>query len=73
MAKHDSKSEVVTTEVPQLKMRRYTVSYIRAQRKYQPSPAIILKGYWMAELGFSTGQKIEVITEHGQLIIRLAN
>ncbi|WP_459448096.1 SymE family type I addiction module toxin [Erwinia amylovora] len=25
-----------------------------------------------AELGFDTGQKIEVITEPGQLIIRLA-
>ncbi|WP_459505291.1 SymE family type I addiction module toxin [Erwinia amylovora] len=30
------------------------------------------KGHWMAELGFDTGQKIEVITEPGQLIIRLA-
>ncbi len=72
MAEHDSKSEAVTTEVPPLKMRRYTVSDIRDQRKYQPAPAIILKGYWMAELGFSTGQKVEVITEPGQLIIRLA-
>ncbi|MBZ2391105.1 SymE family type I addiction module toxin, partial [Erwinia amylovora] len=33
---------------------------------------ITLKGHWMAELGFDTGQKIEVITEPGQLIIRLA-
>jgi len=71
MAEHDSKSEVVTTEVPQLKMRRYTVSYIRDQRKYQPAPAITLKGHWMAELGFSTGQKVEVLTEPGQLIIKL--
>ncbi|WP_299998362.1 SymE family type I addiction module toxin [uncultured Cedecea sp.] len=53
-------------------MRRYTVSYIRDQRRYQPAPAIILKGQWMAELGFSTGQKVEVFTESGQLIIRLA-
>ena len=28
--------------------RRYTVSYIRDQQKFEQSPAIILKGYWMA-------------------------
>lgn len=72
MAAHDFKSEVVTTKAPQLKMRRYTVSYIRDQRKYQPAPAIMLEGQWMAALGFSTGQKVEVLTEPGQLIIRLA-
>jgi toxic protein SymE len=27
---------------------------------------------WLASLGFTTGQRIEVITEPGQLIIRLA-
>ena len=52
--------------------RRYTVGYIRDQRKFEPSPAITLKGHWMAALGFSTGQKIEVITGPGELIIRLA-
>ena len=52
--------------------RRYTVGYIRDQRKFGPSPAITLKGHWMAALGFEAGQKIEVITESGQLIIRLA-
>ncbi|WP_143354560.1 SymE family type I addiction module toxin, partial [Erwinia amylovora] len=34
--------------------------------------SITLKGHWMAELGFETGQEVEVITEPGQLIIRLA-
>ena len=52
--------------------RRYTVGYIRDQRKFEPSPAITLKGHWMADFGFSTGQKIEVFPEVGQLIIRLA-
>ena len=33
---------------------------------------ITLRGHWMAELDFATGQKIEVITEPGQMIIRLA-
>ncbi len=29
MAEHDTKPEVATTEVPELKTRRYTVGYIR--------------------------------------------
>ncbi|CAO97004.1 SymE family type I addiction module toxin [Erwinia tasmaniensis] len=48
------------------------MGYIREHIKHLPSPSITLKGHWMAELGFDTGQKIEVITEPGQLIIRLA-
>ena len=52
--------------------RRYTVGYIRDRRKFEPSPAITLKGHWMADFGFSTGQKVEVIPAAGQLIIRLA-
>jgi toxic protein SymE len=54
------------------KSRRYTVGYIRDQRKFQLSLSITLKGHWMTALGFETGQKIEVITRPGQLIIRLA-
>ncbi|MDR3577821.1 MAG: SymE family type I addiction module toxin [Anaerolineaceae bacterium] len=67
MAEQHHKSEQVLT-----KARRYTVGYIRDQRKFKPSPSITLKGHWMADFGFSTGQKIEVIPEAGQLIIRLA-
>ncbi|WP_345828010.1 SymE family type I addiction module toxin [Erwinia sp. HDF1-3R] len=48
------------------------MGYIRDQRKFQPSPSITLKGHWMADFGFETGQKIEVFPEPGQLIIRLA-
>ncbi|YCH31510.1 type I toxin-antitoxin system SymE family toxin [Erwinia sp. D4-22] len=48
------------------------MGYIRDQRKFEASPAITLKGHWMAALGFETGQKIEVIAGPGQLIIRLA-
>lgn len=51
---------------------RYTVGYIRDQRKFKASPSITLKGRWMVALGFETGQKIEVIAGPGQLIIRLA-
>ncbi|THB82082.1 type I addiction module toxin, SymE family [Pantoea allii] len=31
-----------------------------------------MKGRWLDALGFTTGQKIEVIPDDGQLIIRLA-
>ncbi|WP_339057765.1 SymE family type I addiction module toxin [Candidatus Regiella endosymbiont of Tuberolachnus salignus] len=68
MAKANSTSETATTQA-----RRYTVGYIRDQRKFNPSPSITLKGHWMTEFGFNTGQKIEVITQQGQLLIRLAN
>jgi len=60
------------TDTPTTKSRRYTEGYVRDQRKFTLSPSIILKGHWMAALGFETGQKIEVLTEPGQLIIRLA-
>jgi len=32
----------------------------------------MIKGRWLEALGFTTGQKIEVISGPGQLIIRLA-
>ncbi|MDT8848869.1 hypothetical protein RN053_00010 [Pantoea dispersa] len=31
-----------------------------------------MRGLWMAEQGFATGQKVEMITTPGQMIIRLA-
>ncbi|MFV9685956.1 SymE family type I addiction module toxin [Pantoea sp. KXB45] len=37
-----------------------------------PLPQLTIKGRWLEALGFTTGQKIEVITGPGQLIIRLA-
>ncbi|MFP1741048.1 SymE family type I addiction module toxin [Lonsdalea quercina] len=67
MAAQHHKSEHVST-----KARRYTVGYIRDHIRHLPSPSITLKGHWMVDFGFSTGQKIEVIPEAGQLIIRLA-
>ncbi|MFS2223460.1 type I toxin-antitoxin system SymE family toxin [Pantoea sp. B65] len=48
------------------------MGYIRDQRKFEPLPSITLKGHWMADFGFSTGQKIEVLPQAGQMIIRLA-
>ncbi|WP_218168359.1 SymE family type I addiction module toxin [Pantoea sp. B9002] len=63
---HKSDNDTSTT-----KSRRYTVGYIRDHLKHRPSPSITLRGHWMAELGFDTGQKLEVLTQPGQLIIRL--
>ncbi|WP_458574089.1 SymE family type I addiction module toxin [Lonsdalea quercina] len=40
-------------------------------RYYSRSPSLHLKGHWLEAAGFTTGQKIEVITGPGQLIIRL--
>ncbi|MGX9265114.1 SymE family type I addiction module toxin [Pantoea dispersa] len=64
---HNSEADTSTAQ-----SRRYTVRYIRDHLKHQPSPSITLRGHWMAELGFATGQKVEVITTPGQMIIRLA-
>lgn len=44
MAEQDSKSEVVTTEVPELKNRRYTVGYIRDWNTHSAFTSITLKG-----------------------------
>ncbi|WP_249033183.1 SymE family type I addiction module toxin [Tenebrionicola larvae] len=57
---------------PATTTRRYTVGYIRDSRTFTPFPSITLKGNWMKMLGFETGQKIEVLAEPGQLIVRLA-
>jgi len=39
--------------------RCYTVSYA-SDAKYNPFPAVILKGRWLEEAGFATGIPIEV-------------
>lgn len=67
MAAQHHKSEQVST-----KARHYTVCYIRDSQKLQPSPSITLKGHWMADFGFETGKKVEVICEQGELIIQLS-
>ncbi|HGM6861300.1 TPA: SymE family type I addiction module toxin [Serratia rubidaea] len=37
-----------------------------------PLPQLTLTGKWLEPLGFTTGQKIEVLAEPGQPIVRLA-
>ena len=60
--------------------RRYTVGYIsrrHARRTgeflgYSQHPSLHIKGDWLKAMGFETGRKIEVVSQPGQLIIRLA-
>ncbi|MBC8949245.1 SymE family type I addiction module toxin [Xenorhabdus sp. TS4] len=60
--------------------RRYKVGYISRchadrhtgmTRYYSQHPSLHLKGNWLQEAGFATGQPVQVSVEHGQLIIRL--
>ncbi|MFU9137815.1 SymE family type I addiction module toxin [Erwinia tasmaniensis] len=48
--------------------RCYTVGYV-SDAKYQPVPAITLKGHWLEETGFATGTPLEVKVLPGCLIL----
>jgi len=50
-AEKNSKSEVVTTEAPSLKKRRYTVGYIRDWKTHNKATSITLKGAWLDDAG----------------------
>ncbi|MFP1755407.1 SymE family type I addiction module toxin [Lonsdalea quercina] len=56
--------------MPRRRSRRHT-DRNDMTRYYSRSPSLHLTGNWLEPLGFTTGQKIEVITGPGQLIIRL--
>ena len=69
MAGQDSKSEVVTTEAPELKTRRYTVGYIRDWKTHNKATAITLKGGWLNDAGFETGAALKVRVMPGCLVL----
>lgn len=48
--------------------RCYTVGYI-SDAKYQPVPAVTLKGHWLAEAGFITGTPVNVRVMSGCLVL----
>ncbi|WP_288653919.1 MULTISPECIES: SymE family type I addiction module toxin [Pantoea] len=50
----------------------YKVGYRPNKGQPNPLPQLTIKGRWLEALGFMTGQKIEVLTGPGQLIIQLA-
>ncbi|KAF0856309.1 MULTISPECIES: SymE family type I addiction module toxin [Pantoea] len=51
----------------------YRFGYRPNRGQPNPLPQLTIKGRWLEQLGFTSGQKIEVITWPGQLLIRLAN
>ncbi|MEI2684064.1 SymE family type I addiction module toxin [Erwinia aphidicola] len=67
MLQVDSTSQPATPQA-----RKSTVGYRPNGGRPDPPPQLTIRGRWLEPLGFTTGQKIEVITEPGQLIIRLA-
>ena len=69
MAKHDSKSGTTVNKAPKT-TRRYTVGYTPNRGIKKPAPQLIIKGYWLEELGFVTGQSVTVNVEQGRLIIQ---
>lgn len=58
---HKPDSGAVTT-------RHYSVGYVNDAR-YQPLPAITLKGHWLKAMGFGTGTPLEVRVMQDCLII----
>jgi toxic protein SymE len=69
MAKSDSKSDTTVNKAPKT-TRRYTVGYSPNRDIKKPAPQLIIKGYWLEELGFLTGQSVTVNVEQGRLIIQ---
>ncbi|NIY48358.1 SymE family type I addiction module toxin [Cedecea colo] len=69
MAEHDTKPEVVTTEAPELKTRRYTVGYIRDWKTHNRATSITLKGVWLDDAGFETGTPLKVRVMPGCLVL----
>ena len=67
MAEQHHKSEPATPQA-----RKSIVGYRPNGGRPNPLPQLTIKGRWLEALGFNTGQRIEVIAEPGQLIIRLA-
>jgi len=56
-----------------LRAHYYTAGCRANKGQPNPLPQLTMKGRWLEALRFTTGQKIEVITRTGQLIIRLTN
>ncbi|CAI1803654.1 SymE family type I addiction module toxin [Serratia fonticola] len=69
MAKSDSKSGPTVNKAPKA-TRRYTVGYSPNRGIKKPPPQLLIKGYWLEELGFLTGQPVTVNIEQGRLIIQ---
>lgn len=60
-------------ETMAFKEQRELKVYEMSRRNYKPTPAIMLKGQWLEELGFEPGKKMSVHCEGGKLTITLRN
>ncbi|MGL5423752.1 MAG: SymE family type I addiction module toxin [Serratia fonticola] len=69
MAKSDSKSGPPVNKAPKT-TRHYTVGYSPNRGIKKPAPQLIIKGYWLEQHGFLTGQSVTVNIEQGRLIIQ---
>jgi len=69
---HKSETRMPTTAASESGAHYYRVGYRPNKGQPNPLPQLTIKGRWLEVLGFTTGQRIEVIPEAGQLIIRLA-
>jgi toxic protein SymE len=65
MAEQHHKSEPATPQA-----RRYTVGYRPNGGRPNPSPQLTIKGKWLEEFGFATGQPVSITAENGCLVIR---
>ncbi|TPG63340.1 SymE family type I addiction module toxin [Ewingella americana] len=53
-----------------LQASRYTVGYRPNGGRPNPSPQLTIKGKWLEQLGFTTGQPVSITAENGCLVIR---
>ena len=52
----------------EMKSRNLKV-YGQSGYRYHETPAILLKGKWLGELGFNVGDYISIVCENGKLVI----
>lgn len=69
MAEHDCNSENNEEKVTPSIIRRNKVSYARQYPDYNAVPALILKGKWLADAGFTTDMKIDIRVMNNCLVI----
>ncbi|OWS74093.1 hypothetical protein CBW22_17060 [Pantoea sp. VS1] len=67
-AECDSKAEPRATAVNE-PQRHYTLGYTPNGMKVNPQQQLILKGRWLKDLGFNTGQSVIVTVERGRLVV----
>ncbi len=67
MAKKNCKSEPVSSQA-KVDSHFYTVGYVPNGGIRNAPPALHIKGQWLHEYGFFTGQSVTVTAKKGQLI-----